>query len=141
MLGNTVSNAIAINKANVGISIENTSHAARSAADIGMRKTPLGGTLRSVITSRQVVHKVRTCVIYRAVLSVHLQLYVGFWAVIANRSLKLELVAFLAVFSAIITTASAHDNAPYSTTPVKPNVLQIGPSPSYWGLPWPPAHG
>lgn len=134
MLGSTVNTAISINKANVGISIEDASHAASSAADIIMLDSPLEGTLRSVTTARQVIHNVRTYITYQAALSIHLQLYLGLWIVIANRSLKLELVAFLAVFSVIITTASAHDNALCSKTPMKPNVLQIWPRAILLGL-------
>jgi H+-transporting ATPase len=61
-------------------------------------------------------------VVYRIALSIHLEIFLGLWIAILNRSLQIELVVFIA------TLAIAYDNAPYSQTPVKWNL------PKLWGM-------
>jgi H+-transporting ATPase len=67
-------------------------------------------------------------VVYRIALSLHMEIFLGLWVAILNRSLNIELVVFIAIFADIATLAIAYDNAPYSQTPVKWNL------PKLWGM-------
>jgi H+-transporting ATPase len=67
-------------------------------------------------------------VVYRIALSLHMEIFLGLWIAILNRSLNLELVVFIAIFADIATLAIAYDNAPFSQTPVKWNL------PKLWGM-------
>src|SRR5690606_3257695 len=60
--------------------------------------------------------------------SLHLEIFLGLWIAILNKSLNLELVVFIAIFADIATLAIAYDNAPFSKTPVKWNL------PKLWGM-------
>jgi H+-transporting ATPase len=67
-------------------------------------------------------------VVYRIALSLHMEIFLGLWIAILNKSLNIELVVFIAIFADIATLAIAYDNAPYSPTPVKWNL------PKLWGM-------
>jgi len=67
-------------------------------------------------------------VVYRIALSIHLEIFLGLWIAILNRSLNIELVVFIAIFADVATLAIAYDNAPFSKTPVKWNL------PKLWGM-------
>lgn len=67
-------------------------------------------------------------VVYRIALSLHMEIFLGLWIAILNRSLNIELVVFIAIFADIATLAIAYDNAPFSQTPVKWNL------PKLWGM-------
>lgn len=67
-------------------------------------------------------------VVYRIALSIHLEIFLGLWIAILNRSLNIELVVFIAIFADVATLAIAYDNAPFSKSPVKWNL------PKLWGM-------
>jgi H+-transporting ATPase len=66
--------------------------------------------------------------VYRIALSIHLEIFLGLWIAILNRSLNIELVVFIAIFADVATLAIAYDNAPFSKSPVKWNL------PKLWGM-------
>lgn len=57
-----------------------------------------------------------------------MEIFLGLWIAILNKSLNIELVVFIAIFADIATLAIAYDNAPFSQTPVKWNL------PKLWGM-------
>ncbi|KAH6678885.1 plasma membrane ATPase [Plectosphaerella plurivora] len=128
MTGDGVNDAPSLKKADTGIAVEGASDAARSAADIVFLAPGLGAIIDALKTSRQIFHRMYSYVIYRIALSIHLEIYLGLWIAILNRSLNIELVVFIAIFADIATLAIAYDNAPYSMTPVKWNL------PKLWGI-------
>ncbi|ORY83186.1 hypothetical protein BCR37DRAFT_298279 [Protomyces lactucae-debilis] len=128
MTGDGVNDAPSLKKADTGIAVEGASDAARSAADIVFLAPGLGAIIDALKTSRQIFHRMYAYVVYRIALSLHLELFLGLWIIILNRSLQLELVVFIAIFADVATLAIAYDNAPYSMTPVKWNL------PKLWGL-------
>ena len=67
-------------------------------------------------------------VVYRIALSLHLELFLGLWIAILNRSLDINLIVFIAIFADVATLAIAYDNAPYDPKPVKWNL------PRLWGM-------
>lgn len=128
MTGDGVNDAPSLKKADTGIAVEGASDAARSAADIVFLAPGLGAIIDALKTSRQIFHRMYAYVVYRIALSIHLEIFLGLWIVIMNRSLNINLVVFIAIFADIATLAIAYDNAPYSSTPVKWNL------PKLWGM-------
>ncbi|KAI1343991.1 plasma-membrane proton-e [Xylariaceae sp. FL0016] len=128
MTGDGVNDAPSLKKADTGIAVEGASDAARSAADIVFLAPGLGAIIDALKTSRQIFHRMYAYVVYRIALSLHLEIFLGLWIAILNRSLNIELVVFIAIFADVATLAIAYDNAPYSMTPVKWNL------PKLWGM-------
>ena len=73
-------------------------------------------------------------VVYRIALSLHLELFLGLWIAILNRSLDINLIVFIAIF--VATLAIAYDNAPYDPKPVKWNLPRLWVCPLSWVLFW-----
>ncbi|KAL2019447.1 hypothetical protein VTK56DRAFT_9652 [Thermocarpiscus australiensis] len=128
MTGDGVNDAPSLKKADTGIAVEGASDAARSAADIVFLAPGLSAIIDALKTSRQIFHRMYAYVVYRIALSIHLEIYLGLWIAILNRSLNIELVVFIAIFADVATLAIAYDNAPFSKTPVKWNL------PKLWGM-------
>ncbi|EGX88827.1 Plasma membrane ATPase (Proton pump) [Cordyceps militaris CM01] len=128
MTGDGVNDAPSLKKADTGIAVEGASDAARSAADIVFLAPGLGAIIDALKTSRQIFHRMYAYVVYRIALSLHMEIFLGLWIAILNRSLNIELVVFIAIFADIATLAIAYDNAPFSQTPVKWNL------PKLWGM-------
>lgn len=128
MTGDGVNDAPSLKKADTGIAVEGASDAARSAADIVFLAPGLSAIIDAIKTSRQIFHRMYAYVVYRIALSLHLEIFLGLWIAIQNRSLNLQLVVFIAIFADIATLAIAYDNAPFSKTPVKWNL------PKLWGM-------
>ncbi|KAI0479078.1 plasma-membrane proton-e [Xylariaceae sp. FL0804] len=128
MTGDGVNDAPSLKKADTGIAVEGASDAARSAADIVFLAPGLGAIIDALKTSRQIFHRMYAYVVYRIALSLHLEIFLGLWIAILNRSLNIELIVFIAIFADVATLAIAYDNAPFSATPVKWNL------PKLWGL-------
>lgn len=128
MTGDGVNDAPSLKKADTGIAVEGASDAARSAADIVFLAPGLSAIIDALKTSRQIFHRMYAYVVYRIALSLHLEIFLGLWIAILNRSLNISLVVFVAIFADIATLAIAYDRAPYSTSPVKWNL------PKLWGM-------
>ncbi|KAK6825144.1 H+-transporting ATPase [Apiospora arundinis] len=128
MTGDGVNDAPSLKKADTGIAVEGASDAARSAADIVFLAPGLGAIIDALKTSRQIFHRMYAYVVYRIALSIHLEIYLGLWIAILNRSLNIVLVVFIAIFADVATLAIAYDNAPFSKSPVKWNL------PKLWGM-------
>ena len=60
--------------------------------------------------------------------STYLEIFLGLWIAILNKSLNIDLVVFIAIFADVATLAIAYDNAPYDPAPVKWN------TPRLWGM-------
>ncbi|KAK9457166.1 hypothetical protein V1511DRAFT_152239 [Dipodascopsis uninucleata] len=128
MTGDGVNDAPSLKRADTGIAVEGASDAARSAADIVFLAPGLSAIIDALKTSRQIFHRMYSYVVYRIALSLHLEIFLGLWIAILNRSLNIELIVFIAIFADIATLAIAYDNAPYSMKPVKWNL------PRLWGM-------
>lgn len=128
MTGDGVNDAPSLKKADTGIAVEGATDAARSAADIVFLAPGLSAIIDALKTSRQIFHRMYSYVVYRIALSLHLELFLGLWIAILNRSLNIDLVVFIAIFADVATLAIAYDNAPYDPKPVKWN------TPRLWGM-------
>ena len=128
MTGDGVNDAPSLKKADTGIAVEGATDAARSAADIVFLAPGLSAIIDALKTSRQIFHRMYSYVVYRIALSLHLEIFLGLWIAILNRSLNIELVVFIAIFADVATLAIAYDNAPYQQTPVSWNL------PRLWGM-------
>ena len=127
MTGDGVNDAPSLKKADTGIAVEGASDAARSAADIVFLAPGLSAIIDALKISRQIFHRMYAYVVYRIALSLHLEIFLGLWIAIQDRSLNINLVVFIAIFADVATLAIAYDNAPYSKAPVKWNL------PRLWG--------
>ncbi|KAJ9654846.1 plasma membrane H+-ATPase [Neophaeococcomyces mojaviensis] len=128
MTGDGVNDAPSLKKADTGIAVEGATDAARSAADIVFLAPGLSAIIDAIKTSRQIFHRMYAYIVYRIALSLHLEIFLGLWIAILNKSLDLKLTVFIAIFADIATLAIAYDNAPYSRSPVKWNL------PKLWGM-------
>lgn len=128
MTGDGVNDAPSLKKADTGIAVEGATDAARSAADIVFLAPGLSAIIDALKTSRQIFHRMYSYVVYRIALSLHLEIFLGLWIAILNRSLNIELVVFIAIFADVATLAIAYDNAPFQQTPVSWNL------PRLWGM-------
>ncbi|KAG7196284.1 plasma membrane H+-ATPase [Scheffersomyces spartinae] len=128
MTGDGVNDAPSLKKADTGIAVEGATDAARSAADIVFLAPGLSAIIDALKTSRQIFHRMYSYVVYRIALSLHLEIFLGLWIAILNRSLDINLVVFIAIFADVATLAIAYDNAPYDPAPVKWNL------PRLWGM-------
>ncbi|EEQ37215.1 plasma membrane ATPase 1 [Clavispora lusitaniae ATCC 42720] len=128
MTGDGVNDAPSLKKADTGIAVEGATDAARSAADIVFLAPGLSAIIDALKTSRQIFHRMYAYVVYRIALSLHLEIFLGLWIAILNRSLNIDLVVFIAIFADVATLAIAYDNAPYDPAPVKWNL------PRLWGM-------
>ncbi|KAK4999438.1 plasma membrane H+-ATPase [Elasticomyces elasticus] len=125
MTGDGVNDAPSLKKADTGIAVEGATDAARSAADIVFLAPGLSAIIDALRTSRQIFHRMYSYVVYRIALSLHLEIFLGLWIAILNKSLNLQLVVFLAIFADVATLAIAYDHAPFSRTPVKWNLPKL----------------
>ena len=128
MTGDGVNDAPSLKKADTGIAVEGATDAARSAADIVFLAPGLSAIIDALKTSRQIFHSMYADVVYRIALSLHLEIFLGLWIAILNKSLNIDLVVFIAIFADVATLAIAYDNAPYDPAPVKWN------TPRLWGM-------
>jgi H+-transporting ATPase len=128
MTGDGVNDAPSLKKADTGIAVEGSTDAARSAADIVFLAPGLGAIIDALKTSRQIFHRMYAYVVYRIALSLHMEIFLGLWIAIMNRTLEIDLIVFIAIFADIATLAIAYDDAPFSPTPVKWNL------PKLWGM-------
>lgn len=128
MTGDGVNDAPSLKKADTGIAVEGATDAARSASDIVFLAPGLSAIIDAIKTSRQIFHRMYAYVVYRIALSLHLEIFLGLWIVILNRSIDINLVVFIAIFADVATLAIAYDNAPYDRQPVKWNL------PRLWGM-------
>lgn len=128
MTGDGVNDAPSLKKADTGIAVEGATDAARSAADIVFLAPGLSAIIDALKTSRQIFHRMYAYVVYRIALSLHLEIFLGLWIAILNKTLNIDLVVFIAIFADVATLAIAYDNAPYDPEPVKWNL------PRLWGM-------
>ncbi|KAJ5456261.1 hypothetical protein N7530_011535, partial [Penicillium desertorum] len=127
MTGDGVNDAPSLKKADTGIAVEGASDAARSASDIVFLEPGLSAIIEAIKIARRIFRRMYSYVVFRIALSLHLELFLGFWMVIKNETLDLRLVVLLAIFADIATLTIAYDKATYSQSPVKWN------TPRLWG--------
>ncbi|KAJ5716849.1 plasma-membrane proton-e [Penicillium malachiteum] len=128
MTGDGVNDAPSLKKADTGIAVEGASDAARTAADIVLVQPGLSYIILAIKCSRQIFHRMYAYLIYRIALTLHMEVFLGFWIIIFNNCLDIRLVFLIAIFADIATLAIAYDHAPYSESPVKWNL------PKLWGI-------
>lgn len=125
MTGDGVNDAPSLKKSDTGIAVEGSTDAARSAADIVFLAPGLGAIIDAIKTARQIFHRMHAYIVYRIALSLHLEIFLGLYIAILNRSMHVELIVFIAIFADIATLMIAYDAAPYSKTPVKWNLPKL----------------
>jgi H+-transporting ATPase len=125
MTGDGVNDAPSLKKADCGIAVENASEAARAASDIVFLSAGLSTIIDALKTSRQIFHRMRSYVVYRIALSLHLELFLTTLILVLNESIDPTLVVFLALFADVSTLAIAYDHATYSPNPTQWRTLNL----------------
>lgn len=126
--GDSANDGPSLKKADLGLAVEGASDAARAAADVVFLEPGLGAIICAIKVSRQVFQRIYAYAVYRIALVLHMDIFLGLWIAILNRTLNLDLVIFVAIFADVTTLAIAYDNVPYSRTPYRWNV------PKLWGI-------
>ncbi|KAJ9622481.1 plasma membrane H+-ATPase [Taxawa tesnikishii (nom. ined.)] len=119
MTGDGANDAPSLKKADTGIAVEEASEAVRSAADTVFLAPGLGAVIDAIKAARQIFHRVRSYIVYRIALSLHLELFLTATAHAANSVIDANLLVFIAIFADLPTLAIAYDSAPVAQKPVK----------------------
>ena len=119
MTGDGVNDAPSLKKADTGIAVEGSSPAAKNAADIVFLSAGLSTIIDALKTSRRIFHRMRSYVVYRIALSLHLELFLTTMIIFTSSSISSELIVFLAIFADLATLAIAYDNATFSQKPTQ----------------------
>ncbi|KAJ7790069.1 plasma-membrane proton-e [Mycena olivaceomarginata] len=104
-----------LKNADCGIAVEGASDAARSAADVVFLDEGLNSIITSIKVARQIFHRMKTYIIYRIALCIHLEVYLALSMLIVNETIRVDLVRLLpwqAIFADVATIAIAYDRAP-----------------------------
>ncbi|GBE83569.1 hypothetical protein BKA93DRAFT_127854 [Sparassis latifolia] len=118
MTGDGVNDAPSLKKADCGIAVEGASDAARSAADVVFLDEGLSTIITSIKVARQIFHRMKSYIVYRIALCIHLEVYLMLSMLILNETIRVDLIVFLAIFADVATIAIAYDNAPFDRKPV-----------------------
>ncbi|GAA5992525.1 hypothetical protein JCM10908_000864 [Rhodotorula pacifica] len=119
MTGDGTNDAPALKQADCGIAVEGATDAARSAADIIFLDEGLSTMILAIKTAREIFHRMKSYIIYRIALCLHLEIYLLLSMLILNETIRVDLVVFISLFSDVATIAIAYDNAQSAHRPVE----------------------
>merc|ERR1712000_637908 len=118
MTGDGVNYAPSLKKSDCGIAVEGATEAAQAAADIVFLAPGLSTIVSAIKIARQIFQRMKAYIQYRIALCLHLEIYLV-TSMIIIKTIRAELIVFLALFADLATIAVAYDNAHFEQRPVE----------------------